>query len=69
MKLIIVAGALAIVGAVAIGLYVVTRTGAVCPVQNEAFYDHFYAKTLEVTAIPKRPQPSRPMGPPLRRAS
>ena len=40
MKLIIVAGASAIVGAVAIGLYVVTRAGAVCPVQNEAFYDH-----------------------------
>jgi len=32
---------LAIVGAVAIGLYVVSRAGAVCPVQNEAFYDHF----------------------------
>jgi hypothetical protein len=50
MKLIIVAGASAIVGAVAIGLYVVTRAGAVCPVQNEAFYDHFYAKTLEVNS-------------------
>src|SRR6476660_2259781 len=50
MKLIIVAGASAIVGAVAIGLYVVTRTGAVCPVQNEAFYDHFYAKTLAVNS-------------------
>jgi hypothetical protein len=50
MKLMIVVGASAIVGAVAIGHYVVSRAGAVCPVQNEAFYDHFYAKTLEVNS-------------------
>ena len=66
MKLIIVAGALAIVGAVAIGLYVVSRAGAVCPVQNEAFYDHFYAKALEVNSDTQK---AAAMGRPLRRAS